>query len=243
MSLSNNCMQLSAAEKRWLPWFGKTGKLAMGWACWLNRSRYPIMEQTFESIASTRIKLLQQWVKRQWAQLESCSGQLQLLDDSYDNILRKSLSSMGDCIELFVIDRQGKTLASSYAARIGAQDLVPNAVSAGLSQAFLHGPYKDPQTLTIGKRSSSFHDQVTLMSSGASGVAPAIDEFEGLLTALCEDLAMQLMADAEGANAPSSAAPPRWRWRRSTCCCATATGTTTCAWTPPRPQAGASALC
>jgi methyl-accepting chemotaxis protein len=161
--LQSALMPLSAAERAWLPWFGKTGKLAMGWACWLNRSRYPIMEQTFESIASTRIKLLQQWVKRQWAQLESCSGQLQLLDDSYDNILRKSLSSMGDCIELFVIDRQGKTLASSYAARIGAQDLVPNAVSAGLSQAFLHGPYKDPQTLTIGKRSSSFHDQVTLM--------------------------------------------------------------------------------
>lgn len=161
--LQSALMPLSSAERAWLPWFGKTGKLAMGWACWLNSSRYPIMEQTFESIASTRIKLLQQWVKRQWAQLESCSGQLQLLDDSYDNILRKSLSAMGDCIELFVIDQQGKTLASSYAARIGAQDLVPNAVSAGLSQAFLHGPYKDPQTLTIGKRSSSFHDQVTLM--------------------------------------------------------------------------------
>lgn len=46
----------------------------------------------------------------------------------------------------------------------------------------------------------STNDQVTLMSSGASGVAPAIDEFQALLTALCEDLAMQLMADAEGAT-------------------------------------------
>src|SRR5690606_14508826 len=161
--LQSDLMPLSAAERSWLPWFGKTGKLAMGWACWLNKSRYPIMEQAFESIASTRIKLLHQWVNRQWAQLESCSGQLQALDDGYDTILRKSLNSMSDCTELFIIDQQGKTLASSYAARVGSSDLSEKAVSEGLRQPFLHGPYKDPQTLAIGKRSSSFHDQVTLM--------------------------------------------------------------------------------
>jgi hypothetical protein len=54
MSLSSNFMQLSANEKRWLPWFGKTGKLTMGWSCWLNRSAYPVIEQTFEAIAETR---------------------------------------------------------------------------------------------------------------------------------------------------------------------------------------------
>ena len=64
--LQSDLMPLSAAERSWLPWFGKTGKLAMGWACWLNKSRYPIMEQAFESIASTRIKLLHQYNKRKY---------------------------------------------------------------------------------------------------------------------------------------------------------------------------------
>ncbi|MDZ4263832.1 MAG: methyl-accepting chemotaxis protein, partial [Pseudomonadota bacterium] len=119
--------------------------------------------QTFESIASTRTKLLQQWVKRQWTQLESCRGQLQFLDDSSDNILRKVWQVMGDCTELFVIDQQGKVTASTYNRRLGALDLNPQAVQAGLANPFLHGPYVDTQTLNIGKRSSAFHDQVTLM--------------------------------------------------------------------------------
>ena len=135
----------------------------MGWSCWLNRNRYPVMEQAFESIANTRIKLLQQWVKRQWAQLESCRSQLQLLDDSYENILRKTWQSMSDCTELFVIDQQGKVINSTYNRRAGATDLNPRAVQTGLEKPFLHGPYSDAETLHIGKRSSAFHDQVTLM--------------------------------------------------------------------------------
>ncbi len=135
----------------------------MGWSCWLNRNRYPVMEQAFESIANTRIKLLQQWVKRQWAQLESCRSQLHLLDDNYENILRKAWQSMSDCTELFVIDQQGKVINSTYTRRAGATDLNPRAVQTGLEKPFLHGPYSDTETLHIGKRSSAFHDQVTLM--------------------------------------------------------------------------------
>ena len=161
--LVSDTMQLSPAERGWLNWYGRTGKIAMGWSCWLNRSRYAVMEQAFESIANTRIKLLQQWVKRQWAQLESCRSQLQLLDDSYENILRKSWQSMSDCTELFIIDQQGKVTTSTYTRRTGATDLNPRAVQTGLEKAFLHGPYSDQETLQIGKRSSAFHDQVTLM--------------------------------------------------------------------------------
>lgn len=161
--LQSDTMQLSPTERGWLNWKGKTGKLAMGWACWLNRNRYTIMEQTFESIANTRKKILQQWVKRQWAQLESCRGQLQFLDDNAENILRKSWQVMNDCTELFVIDQNGKVISSTYTRRMGVQDLTPRAVTAGLAAPFLHGPYIDPETLHIGKRSSAFHDLVTLM--------------------------------------------------------------------------------
>jgi glutamate N-acetyltransferase / amino-acid N-acetyltransferase len=46
----------------------------------------------------------------------------------------------------------------------------------------------------------STNDQVTLMASGASGVAPELDEFTDLLTSLCEELALKLLDDAEGAS-------------------------------------------
>lgn len=45
----------------------------------------------------------------------------------------------------------------------------------------------------------STNDQVTLMVSGASGVAPVEGEFAAALAAVCDDLAAQLQADAEGA--------------------------------------------
>lgn len=47
MTLKSEQMNLSAGERRWLPWFGKTGKLAMGWSCWLNRDHYPAVEKSF----------------------------------------------------------------------------------------------------------------------------------------------------------------------------------------------------
>ena len=34
MTLRSDQMNLSAAERRWLPWFGPSGKLAMGWGGW-----------------------------------------------------------------------------------------------------------------------------------------------------------------------------------------------------------------
>ena len=46
----------------------------------------------------------------------------------------------------------------------------------------------------------STNDQVTLLASGASGVAPDLDEFARALTEVCQDLAQQLQADAEGAS-------------------------------------------
>ena len=45
----------------------------------------------------------------------------------------------------------------------------------------------------------STNDTVILMSSGASGVRPAAPDFQGALNEICHDLALQLIADAEGA--------------------------------------------
>ena len=46
----------------------------------------------------------------------------------------------------------------------------------------------------------STNDQVTLMASGASGVTPDQDEFQAAVTAVCHDLARQLLRDAEGSS-------------------------------------------
>jgi len=47
---------------------------------------------------------------------------------------------------------------------------------------------------------TSTNDHVTLMASGASGVAPDPAAFRAALVEVCTDLARQLMADAEGAS-------------------------------------------
>jgi glutamate N-acetyltransferase/amino-acid N-acetyltransferase len=46
----------------------------------------------------------------------------------------------------------------------------------------------------------STNDQVSLLASGASQVAPTMAEFTAVLTAVCVDLAEQLQGDAEGAS-------------------------------------------
>jgi glutamate N-acetyltransferase / amino-acid N-acetyltransferase len=46
----------------------------------------------------------------------------------------------------------------------------------------------------------STNDTVTVMASGASGIAPPLPDFSAALTQACTDLAMQLLADAEGAD-------------------------------------------
>lgn len=46
----------------------------------------------------------------------------------------------------------------------------------------------------------STNDTVTLMASGASGVTPSLADFTAALTEVCRSLALQLLADAEGAD-------------------------------------------
>ena len=46
----------------------------------------------------------------------------------------------------------------------------------------------------------STNDTVLLLASGASGVTPATDELQAAVSAVCADLARQMVADAEGAS-------------------------------------------
>ena len=81
--------------------------------------------------------------------------------------------------------------------------LVVLTTDADLPADALQGALREATRLSFDRADSdgcmSTNDTVILMSSGASGVTPGAAEFTASLTALCQDLARQLIADAEGA--------------------------------------------
>ena len=163
-SLKSHQMNLSPAERRWLPWLGATGKLKMRWSCWLNRDATEVLEHTFEGVARIRVGLLQRWARTQWSHLESLADQLA---DHYPEIdadlFNAKLKQADDFSELFFVRADGQIAHSTLAGRAGSVVRDEKALSEGLKRPFLHGPYTDPLTEQIGPSSSKFHDQVTLM--------------------------------------------------------------------------------
>ncbi|MBR9884550.1 MAG: methyl-accepting chemotaxis protein [Oceanospirillales bacterium] len=157
-------MSLSSAEKRWLPWFGSTGKLAMRWSCLLNRDATEVLEHTFEGVARIRVAILERWARSQWSHLESLADQLAEHHPELDPALfDNKLSQAGDFSELFFVTATGEVAHSTAQGRAGAMVVDTRALNEGLKQPFLHGPYTDPITEQLGPSSSKFHDQVTLM--------------------------------------------------------------------------------
>jgi glutamate N-acetyltransferase/amino-acid N-acetyltransferase len=81
--------------------------------------------------------------------------------------------------------------------------LVVITTDADVEAADLDAALRSATRVTFDRLDSdgcmSTNDQVTLLASGASGVAPDLDEFTTLLTELCQDLTLQLQGDAEGA--------------------------------------------
>ncbi|GAL13209.1 methyl-accepting chemotaxis sensory transducer [Vibrio astriarenae] len=157
-------MNLSHQERHWLKWFGSTGKLAMRKACFLNRSRTKELEQTFDSIAHTRVQLLKTWVSNQWHFLEDAALYVASRDNQQTNMTLDQLLKRGqDFSELLVVDSDGITTHSSYSPHIGQRVIDDKAFKSGLSERYLHGPFVDKRSLNVGPSSSSFHDEVTLM--------------------------------------------------------------------------------
>jgi glutamate N-acetyltransferase / amino-acid N-acetyltransferase len=82
--------------------------------------------------------------------------------------------------------------------------LVHLTTDAGLDAVALDRALRAATRVTFDRLDSdgcmSTNDTVTLMASGASGVAPDEQRFTEVLTDACRDLALQLLADAEGAE-------------------------------------------
>lgn len=96
-------MSRSGAERRWLPWFGKNDKLALGWSCFVNHHSYPTIEKSFEGIAATRVHLLTTWAESYWAHMrslaEDLAPQLPALDE---RLLASRRAQARDLSELFL---------------------------------------------------------------------------------------------------------------------------------------------
>ncbi|MDD2761712.1 MAG: hypothetical protein PHH11_15650, partial [Methylomonas sp.] len=145
--LKSAMMNLSLQERHWLPWFGKTGVLAMRWATLINRRRYPVLEQTFEGIAATRVNILTCWAQQHWAFMDGVAEELMReLSQPSLSLLQGKIGQAHDFSELFVIDMAGRVRVSTYAKRNDAVDLPAKAVAEGLKARFLHGPYVDRNT-------------------------------------------------------------------------------------------------
>lgn len=164
MSLKSLSMNLTLKESRWLPWFGSNGKLSLGWSCFVNRASYESVEQIFEGISATRIKLLQQWTNNHWDHLSSLANQLTNNQfEQCDEALKNKLNDTPDFSELFILNPQGLTTHSTYSKFIGQQSCQLKAREQAKKGRFLHGPYIDPDTLQVGASTSKFHDEVTIM--------------------------------------------------------------------------------
>ena len=164
MNLKSHSMNLAVNEKNWLPWFGVNGKFKLWWSCVINKTTYTAVEQTFEGIAATRVKLLQMWTESHWDHLHTLVGSVDINNvEKSQAILKNKLGSGTDFSEIFIINVEGKILSSSAITRIGKIHDEKKAIKQATKKAFLHGPYIDPVTLEIGPSSSKFHDEVTLM--------------------------------------------------------------------------------
>ncbi|MEY4067400.1 MAG: hypothetical protein RIQ44_612 [Actinomycetota bacterium] len=82
--------------------------------------------------------------------------------------------------------------------------LVVITTDASLDSDVLDATLRNATRVTFDRLDSdgcmSTNDTVALMASGASGVAADVQEFQRLLSEVCQDLALQLLSDAEGSS-------------------------------------------
>ncbi|WP_147355915.1 PDC sensor domain-containing protein [Cohnella faecalis] len=158
-------------------WLGFKKGLPLWRSYRLNAGLKEDVENIFEGIAETRVQLLADWAGECWLHLERLRDQLDSVGDGsagegIKRLLAGTYSRAADFTEIFILDKPGAVVFSTYAPHIGVGYGEGSVLASGLNYArsdgkngrpCLFGPYADPTTLAIGPRSSSFHDKMTLM--------------------------------------------------------------------------------
>ncbi|RUL57108.1 methyl-accepting chemotaxis protein [Lysinibacillus antri] len=153
-------------------WLNFIEGLPLWWSYKLNEGTKKQKEDIFESIAKTRVNLLNGWATDRWVSLISRAEEIiHYPPESYDSYLIDSKNKSTYFTELFLLDKGINVIASSYSPHIGTsystgktmvyQKAVRNVWETG--EPLLYGPFIDPITLKIGARTSKFHDVVTLL--------------------------------------------------------------------------------
>ena len=122
--LKSDQMKRDTHERSWLPWFGKTGKFAMRWSSFINRRRYPILEQTFEGLATTRKQVLVGWANQQWMLMEAMAEEVRReLPRPTTGLMQSMRARSADFSELVYIDNSGQVIASSHYNKVASYKL------------------------------------------------------------------------------------------------------------------------
>ncbi|SOC02373.1 methyl-accepting chemotaxis protein [Ureibacillus xyleni] len=151
-------------------WLNFKKGLPLWWSYKLNKGTVQQKEEIFESIARTRVNLLQGWAKDRWVSLESRADEiLYIAPDNWNQYLAQSKNKSTYFTELFLLNKDVEVFASSFPSHIGASYKNAQVYEKAVKQVWqtekplLYGPFIDPITLKIGPRTSKFHDEVTLL--------------------------------------------------------------------------------
>lgn len=127
------------------------------------------------------------------------SAQAIMTTDSKPKVATRTLQGEGGVITLGGMAKGAGMLAPGLATM-----LVVITTDAVADSRELDSSLRAATSVTFDRLDSdgcmSTNDQVTLMASGASGITPDREAFQQVLTDLCSDLALQLLADAEGSS-------------------------------------------
>lgn len=185
-------------------WLGYRQGLPL-WISWrLNRNMKNDVEDIFVGIAETRKELLFSWSHEYWGHLDRLKEQLNK-DNPYhsqvgsehsrplssnarlnqEQLFSALYSRATDFTELFLLNPSGEVTYSTYPSHIGTTYNATSTLGAAITHLIgsntgklLFGPHADPTTLTIGPRSSTFHDKMTLLFMNAIYTG---DTFVGIL--------------------------------------------------------------
>lgn len=135
----------------------------------LNHRNVREHEDVFESIARNRVSVLTEWANDRWASLVSRVEELQYIQQAqYNDYLLASKERSTYFTELFLVNDEAVVYASSYNKHIGTTYKEAEYGRAlrevmKAKKPLLYGPIVDPWTEEIGRRTSMFHDAVTLL--------------------------------------------------------------------------------
>lgn len=153
-------------------WLDFKEGIPLWWSYQRNKNTKTDVEDIFEGISKTRVKVLTDWTIEQWDFLKNTSQELdRISQEQVNQYLEKRLHGSVYFTELFLLHPDGRVVHSSYPKQRGqvfdgTRYPVFRRAMEGVAEKknpFLYGPFLDRTTLDIGPRTSKFHDEVTLM--------------------------------------------------------------------------------